>query len=221
LDTDVVHPENDDVTSKKIKNLPATTNNNCCTTNKKDLCKSFDAFDQFLSTDHTQSDDDDEEEESYMEFTVIEEEEEEEYTVIEEDHDHTDLVEFTDRTDVLSTEEEEEDTEEDGSYMDYTVIEEDVQATGHLEKVAAAKALLVDALTGSPRGVTSDKVEHPYTRRSPSDQVHAQQQQRALLLQNGENLDTFLTLSIAVSPAIFDGDDDMTYLTMDPYFEEK
>jgi len=213
LDTDVVHPETDDVTSKKIKNHPATNNNNYYTTNNKDLCNSFDAFDQFLSKDRTQIDD--EEEESYMEFTVIEEEE---YTVIEEDHDNTELVEFTDRTEVLITEEEEEDTEEDGSYMEYTVIEEDVQATAHLEKVEAAKALLLDDLTGSPRCVTSDKVKHPYTRRSPSDQVH--EQQRALL-QNDENLDTFLTLSIAVSPAIFDGDDDMTYLTMDPYFEEK
>ncbi|OEU07073.1 hypothetical protein FRACYDRAFT_252198 [Fragilariopsis cylindrus CCMP1102] len=144
----------------------------------KDIFNSFDAFDDFLSTafdDQIDDDVGDDDEESYMEFTVIEEE----YTLTEEiDEIKEDL---------------EEDEEE--SYTEYTVVEEGVKSSD-FEKIERAKVL--DDLTGSPRCVTSEKLE----------------------LQNDKSSgNKFPTMSVDVSPSIID-DDNMTYITMDPWLEE-
>ena len=144
----------------------------------KDIFNSFDAFDNFLSNafdDQIDDDVGDDDEESYMEFTVIEEE----YTLAEE------------------TDEIKEDLEEDEeeSYTEYTVVEEGVESSD-FEKIERAKVL--DDLTGSPRCVTSEKLE----------------------LQNDKSSGSkFPTMSVDVSPSIID-DDNMTYITMDPWLEE-
>jgi hypothetical protein len=139
----------------------------------KDIFNSFDAFDDFLSNAFDDQIDDDDDEESYMEFTVIEEE----YTVAEE------------------IDEIKEDLEEEESYTEYTVVEEGVESSD-FEKIEEAKTS--DDLTGSPRCVTSDKME----------------------LLNDKNLGSkFPTMSIDVPPAIID-DDNMTYITVDPWLEE-
>jgi hypothetical protein len=88
-----------------------------------------------------------------------------------------------------------EDLEEEESYTEYTVVEEGVESSD-FEKIEPCKTL--DDLTGSPRCVISDKLE----------------------LQNDMSLGSkFPAMSIDVPPAIIDGEN-MTYIAMDPWLEE-
>jgi hypothetical protein len=84
-----------------------------------------------------------------------------------------------------------EDLEEEESYMEYTVVEEGVESSD-FEEIEPAETLY--DITDSPRCVAE--------------------------LQNDKSIDRkFPTMSIDVPPEIID-DDSMTYITMDPWLEE-
>lgn len=197
----------DDVKSTKIENMKILPNfeivrDQASATNKgknnETLLNSFDSFDAFLSK-KVQID---KEEESYTEFTVIEEETgETEFaaSAIENDtEDEESYIEY-----IL-----EEEVEDDESYMEYTVADESVQLSD-VKKAEATKAS--EHFTSSPTCVASDKIISLYNPHSrPSGQIPK-------LDFKDENLDKFPTMNIAVPPAI--DDDNMTYITMDPWLE--